>query len=102
MRTSDCSLLYSDTDSLFYEIRGQDLYAKLANNPILRNHFDFSNYPNDSLLHCNTNKMITLQFRDEMERKVIRKIVGLKRYSIVMRISEKCEQNAYLGSLKIH
>ena len=90
-KTFDCSLLYSDTDSLFYKIRGQDFYEKTANDPMLQNHFDFSNYPNDSPLHCDTNKMVTLKFKDEMAGKVIREFVGLKpkMYSIVYENQQK-------------
>ena len=103
-KTFDCSLLYSDTDSLFYEIRGQDFYEKIADDPMLQNHFDFSNYPKDSPLHCDTNKMITLKFKDEMAGKVIREFVGLKpkMFSIIHENSKRCQQRVYLGSLKLH
>ena len=77
-KTLDCSLLYTDTDSLFYEIRGQYFYQRRENDPMLQNHFDFSNYQTDSPLHCDTNKMITLKFKDEMAGKVIREFVRLK------------------------
>ena len=58
---------------------------------MLQNHFDFSNYPNDSPLHCDTNKKITLKFKDEMARKFIREFVGLKpkMYSIVYENQQK-------------
>ena len=90
-KTFECSLLYSETDSLFYEIRGQHFYEKIANNPMLQNQFDFSDYPNDSLLHCDSNKMITLKVKEEMAEKVIREFVGLKpkRYSIVYENQQK-------------
>ena len=84
-KTFDCPLLYSDTNSLFYEIRGVEFFEKTADDPMLHSHFDFSNYPNDSFLHCDTNKMIALKFKDEMAGKFIRELVGLKPeiYSIV-------------------
>ena len=90
-KTFDCSLLYSDTDSLFYEIRGQDFYEKRANDPTLQNHIEFSNYPNDSPLHFDTNKMITLKFKDEMAGKVIREFDCLKpkTYSIIYENQQK-------------
>ena len=78
MKTFDCSLVCSDTDFLFYEIRGQDFYEKLANDPMLQNHFDFSEYSNDSSLPCDTNKIILLKFKDEMAGKVVRDFVDLK------------------------
>ena len=63
MKTFDCSLLYSDTDSLLFAIRGEDFYQKITNDRMLQNHVDFLN---DGLLHCDTNKMITPNFKDEI------------------------------------
>ena len=58
---------------------------------MLPNHFDFSNCPNDSLLHCDTYKMITLKFTDEMAGKVIREFVSLrpKMYSVAFENPQK-------------
>ena len=44
-----CYLLYSDTDSLTYEIENEEVYKELAKEEI-KNDFDFSNYPPDSEL----------------------------------------------------
>ena len=89
-KTFDFWLLHSDTYSLFYEIRAQDFYEKIENDPLLQNHFDFSNYPDDCP-HCDTNKMVTLKFKDEMAGKVIRELIGLKPkiYSIVHENQQK-------------
>ena len=43
--TFNCRLIYSDTDSLLYEIKHDDLYRELEKNTNLKKHFDFSNYP---------------------------------------------------------
>ena len=75
-KTFDCSLLFSDTDSLFYEIRRQNCYEKIANNPMLQNDFDCPNFPVANLLHCDTNKMNTL--KDEMAEKVFQEFVGIE------------------------
>ena len=58
---------------------------------MLLNHFDFSNYPNNSPLHCDTNKIITLKFKDQMAGKVIREFISLKpkMYSIVYEHQQK-------------
>ena len=74
----DCSLLYSDTDSLLYEIRQDDFYKKLANDTLLKQHFDFSNYPPDHFLYNTENKMVTLKFKEEMRGSALREFVGLK------------------------
>ena len=75
-KTIDCSLLYSDTDSLFYEIRGKGFCEKIAINPMLQN--QSTNYANDSSIHCDTRKMFILKFKKEMAKKVVREFVGLK------------------------
>ena len=41
----NCSMLYSDTDSLLYEIKHTDFYEELATNNDFRQYFDLSNYP---------------------------------------------------------
>ena len=40
----DAELLYTDTDSLSYEIKSEDVQEEFFNNKHL---FDFSNYPKD-------------------------------------------------------
>ena len=87
----DCSLLYSDTDSLLYEIRGDDFYKKLANDNLLKQHFDFSNYPLDHFLYNAENKMVTLKFKEEMRGSAIKEFVGLKAkmYSIIYEDKQK-------------
>ena len=87
----DCSLLYSDTDSLLYEIRGDDFYKKLADDTLLKQHFDFSNYPPDHFLYNTENKMVTLKFKEEMRGSAIKEFVGLKAkmYSIVYEDKQK-------------
>ena len=44
----NCFVLYSDTDSLLYEIKHTDFYEELATNDDLRQHFDLSKLPNRS------------------------------------------------------
>ena len=74
----DCQLIYSDTDSLLYEINHVDLYKELAENANLRKNFDFSNYPQNHPLYHIGNKMVTLLFKDEMAGKILEEFVGLK------------------------
>ena len=87
----DCSLLYSDTDSLLYEIRGDNFYRKVASDTTLKQHFDFSNYPQDHFLFNTDNKMVTLKFKEEMGGSAIKEFVGLKAkmYSIVYENKQK-------------
>ena len=74
----NCFVLYSDTDSLLYEIKHLDFYEELATNDDLRQHFDLSNYPADHHLFNTENKMVTLKFKDEFGGVPIEEFVGLK------------------------
>ena len=82
----NCFVLYSDTDSLLYEIKHTDFYEELATNDELRQHFDLSNYPTDHHLYNIDNKMVTLKFKDELAGEPIEEFVGLKpkMYSILV------------------
>ena len=74
----NCFVLYSDTDSLLYEIKHTDFYEELATNDELRQHFDLSNYPTDHFLYNVENKMVNLKFKDELAGEPIEEFVGLK------------------------
>ena len=82
----NCFVLYSDTDSLLYEIKYTDFYEELATNDELRQHFDLSNYPKEHHLYNTDNKMVTLKFKDELGGDPIEEFVGLKpkMYSIMV------------------
>ena len=79
----DCSLCFTDTDSLVYEIRAvYDVYEKVYENKDL---FDFSDYSKESKFYDNNNKKVIGKMKDEMNSKVISEFVGLKlkMYSLV-------------------
>ena len=82
----NCFVLYSDTDSLLYEIKHTDFYEELATNEELRQHFDLSKFPTDDFLSNVENKMVTLKFKDELAGESIEEFVGLKpkMYSILV------------------
>ena len=79
----DCSLLYSDTDSLIYEIRtiAIDLYNDLKESNDLNEKFDFSNYERDNNLFDDKHKLVVLKFKDEMKGRPMLSFCALK-YSI--------------------
>ena len=81
----NCFVLYSDTDSLLYEIKYTDFYEELATNDELRQHFDLSNYPKEHHLYNVDNKLVTLKFKDELGGDPMEEFVGLKpkMYSIM-------------------
>ena len=89
-------LLFTDTDSLMYEIQTEDFYKDISKDVKYR--FDTSNYPPDHLsgIPSGLNKKVLGMFKDEAGGKVIDKFVGLraKLYSYKMlegEESKKCK-----------
>ena len=68
-------LLFTDTDSLMYEIKTEDVYKGFSNNKEL---FDFSNYSSKSKYHDNSNKLVVGKMKDETVGVAIEVFVGLK------------------------
>ena len=78
-------LLFTDTDSLMYEIETEDFYKDIT--PDVRAKFDTSNYPSKhpSGIEIGVNKKVIGMFKDEAGGEVIAKFVGLraKNYSYI-------------------
>ena len=77
----NCHLLYSDTDSLMYEIKTEknsNFYEKLYEKREILDNFDFSNYPSDHFLYNAENKLTVLKFKDEFPGDIITEFVALK------------------------
>ena len=68
-------LLFTDTDSLTYEIEAEDVYKDFWND---KNMFDNSDYPGSSPYYCNVNKKITGKFKDEACGIPITEFIGFK------------------------
>ena len=77
----DSKLLFTDTDSLVYKIRTNDLYRDMLED---RNLFDFSGYPKDHPCFSNDNKKVIGKMKDELGGSIMREFVGLraKMYSL--------------------
>lgn len=86
--SSRAQLLFTDTDSLCYEITTDDLYHDLKDDKEL---FDFSAYPRNHSLYDATNKKIIGKMKDETESVPVKEFVGLrsKMYSMVHGNTEK-------------
>ena len=80
-------LLFTDTDSLTYEIEAKDVYKYFWND---KDMFDNSDYPESSPYYCNVNKKIIGKFKDEacgiqyslrciLMSKIMKKVEGLLR-----------------------
>ena len=68
-------LLFTDTDSLTYEIETEDVYQDVWYD---KDKFDNSNYPENSPYHDKTNKEVIGKFKDEAASIPIVEFVGLK------------------------
>ena len=68
-------LLFTDTDSLTYEIEAEDIYKDFWND---KDMFDNSDYPESSPYYCNANKKVIGKFKDEACGILITEFVGLK------------------------
>ena len=75
-------LLFTDTDSLTYEIEAGDVYQDFWND---KYRFDNSDYPENSLYFDKTNKKVIGKFKDEAAGIPITEFVGLrsKMYSYI-------------------
>ena len=71
----DAELLFTDTDSLTYEIKSEDVYKEFFKHKDL---FDFSSYPKYSKFFYETNKKVIGKIKDEFGRVIVDEFVGLK------------------------
>ena len=68
-------LLFTDTDSLRYELKTDDVYEDFSSNKEM---FDFSNYSTKSKYHEDSNKIVIGKMKDETAGVVIEEFVGLR------------------------
>ena len=78
----DAKLLFTDTDSLVYEINSKDVYEQCFKDKEL---FDFSGYPIDSKYYDSTTKKVLGKMKDEFNAVKIVEFVRLKSkmYSLI-------------------
>ena len=84
---SRAKLLFTDTDSLTYEIETEDVCKDLWKRKEL---FDNSDYPKGSPYEFQENKKVIGKFKDESCGKIMSEFVGLrsKMYSYIMEDAE--------------
>ena len=77
----DAELLFTDTGSLTYEIKSENVYEKFFK---WKDLFDFSNYSKDSKVFDEANKKVIGKMQDEFRGVIVTEFVGskLKMYSI--------------------
>ena len=68
-------LLFTDTDSLMYEIKTDDFYEDFSCNKEM---FDFSNYSTKSKYDDDSNKLVIRKMKDETDGVASEEFLGLK------------------------
>ena len=68
----NATLLYTDTDSLVYEIKTTDLYKDMKDN---QSYFDFSEFPKTNPYYSDLNSMIQGIFKEENKGSIITEFV---------------------------
>ena len=71
----NAKLLFTDTDSLVYEIKSENVYEEFYN---WKDLFDFSNYSKDSKFYDESNKKVIGNMKDEYVGVVIVEFIRLK------------------------
>ena len=94
----NCTLLYTDTDSLLVDIKTKDAYSDMTE---MKDEYDFSGNPRDSPLYDDTNKKVLGKFKDECAGVPIAEYIGLrpKLYSI-LRANEKVTDEKVIKKVK--
>ena len=85
----DAELLFTDTDSLTYEIKSEDVYEEFFKRKDL---FHLSNYSKDSKFFDETNKKVISKMTDEFGGVIVVEFVQLKSkmYSVKKIDSKEC------------
>ena len=68
-------LLFTDTDSLVYKTKTDDVYEDFYRD---KNLFNFTDYPQDSNLFDSVNKKVIGKMKDEVKGKITKEFVGSK------------------------
>ena len=71
----DAELLFTDTDSLAYEIKSENVYEEFYK---WKDLFDFSNCSKDSRFYNESNKKVIGKMKDEYSGVIIDEFIGLK------------------------
>ena len=107
IRKFNTKLLFTDTDSLCYELHGNNPYKKKYKYEY-KELFDLINYSKSSKYYCDENKKVVGKMKDEYGGLLILKFIGLKSkmYSILdENDNEKCTNkghNAFIEFQEFH
>ena len=83
-------LMFTDTDSLCYEIKTDDVYKVLFQDTVL---FDYTDYPKNSELFFDENKKVIEKMKDEAAGMVIKEFIGLRSKMYSYEINNETTKN---------
>ena len=69
------SLLYTDADSLLFQVQTEDVYADMRKST---EEYDFSDYPKDHACYSTENKKVVGKFKGECKGRPVTEFVGLR------------------------
>ena len=75
LKKFDAELLFTDTDSLTYDIKSENVYEDFSK---WKDLFDFTNYPKDAKFFDEANKKVIGKMKDEFSGVIVIEFVGLK------------------------
>ena len=87
-------MLFTDTDSLTYEIKSEDVYKEFFKHKHL---FDLSDYPKDSKFFDSLNEKVIGKMKDMSEGNINDEFVGLKSEMYSMKNIDSKESNTAKG-----
>ena len=87
-------LLFTDTDSLMYESKTEDIFKDFSNDKEM---FDFSNYSTKSKYCDDSNKLVVGKMRDYIAVDVIEEFVGLKPKMYLYLVDDNSEHEKAKG-----
>ena len=87
-------LLFTDTDSLTYQVYTEDLYQDMKHDLQL---YDTSNYPKDHFLYSTANKKVIGKFKDETGGLPITEWIGLRAKMYSMKLNDGGEKKTGKG-----
>ena len=90
----DAWLLFTDTDSLTYEIKSEDVYEEFFKH---ERFFDFSNFSKDSKFYDSQNELVVGKMKVVNKGILINKFVGLKSKMHYMLSDDGKESNTAKG-----
>ena len=90
----DDELLFTDTDSLTYEIKSEEVYEEFFK---WKDLFDFSNYSKDSKFYDDANEKVIGKMRDEYAWVIIDEFIGPKSKMYLIKKIDGRESNTAKG-----